>query len=96
MGIITSSGNTNLKCRGCQSVTVIQPYEFVFDITSTKLELMGLRTCHQAVVGKVCTNCNIDLRVTYSVWEYPSNAHDGTDSRAENAVFMSKTGFRVQ
>lgn len=95
MGKISSSGTTNIRCLGCKHITVIQPKEFSFAVDAVSEELMGTQTCHRAAVGKSCKKCGKPLRVAYAVWEYPEDTFHGTDVRAENAVVIAKTGFRV-
>ncbi len=95
MGKITSSGTTNIRCLGCKHITIVQAKEFNFAIDSVSEDLMGTQTCHRTAVSKTCKKCGKPLRVSYAVWEYPEDTFHGTDVRAENAVVIAKTGFRV-
>jgi hypothetical protein len=81
-------GKAKFKCKNCGCIRNLNNEDFTFDSESSSQRNMGEENQYSACIEIPCDECNQDISLNFSVWEYPVGIINDSDESAIGADIL--------
>ncbi|MBU6122591.1 hypothetical protein [Hymenobacter siberiensis] len=91
MSLVT--GVFSIECSNCGTKRDFTPSDVDFEVASSTEEPMGTQTGYQWEETIECEECEKEIGIEYSVYEYPEGAFDMDEVKIKGGKELSRFGY---
>ena len=94
--MIICKGEMKFSCDSCGHINTLDSSDLDFEIQQTEDREMGNENMWVASIEIGCENCDAEMEITHSVWEYPSISKSHEEVTVDNGKLISQcdTSFK--
>lgn len=92
---VSCNGRLIIACDKCKYQNRFACDELEFDVVDAEERQMGPESHHLSEFDFECRNCNAEINVKYSVWEYPSGSYNNEEIEVEGGRVVQNCAIIV-